>query len=345
MRVRLMVLALLLVLLAPLVIAGGAVMANRLHVPAVVEAARVTGAAPPPADRGARLSLVSWNIGYAGMGAEADFVMDGGSQMRPTSAGLVDRNLSLIVKELGALGADIYLVQEAAKPSWNTWRRDVLTPLEQALPGHQSMFGADVNTRWVPPPFNVRVGNAILSRLPIEAAERRGLPLEPTFTWGLFRKGYRMHIVRIGGPKGWVIVNIHLSTFDTPQDNVRERQVAEVIRFAEAEYARGAHVVVGGDWNLRLADTEFPHRSAPEHLFWVRSFPKDLLPEGWTLAADPRVPSVRGAHAPYSAGQNFTLVIDGFLVSPNVAVESVQTRDLGFAFTDHHPVRAVMRQR
>jgi hypothetical protein len=31
-------------------------------------------------------------------------------------------------------------------------------------------------------------------------------------------------------------------------------------------------------------------------------------------------------------------VIDGFLVSPNVRVESVETLDEGFACTDHNPV-------
>jgi hypothetical protein len=35
--------------------------------------------------------------------------------------------------------------------------------------------------------------------------------------------------------------------------------------------------------------------------------------------------------------------IDGFIVSPNVAVESVHGFDLGFAHTDHQPVRVRVR--
>ena len=84
MRIRLMVLAVLTLFLGPFLLAGCAVVANRLYVPPERENARVNAAETElAAAEATRLSLVSWNIGYAGMGAEADFVMDGGSQMRP----------------------------------------------------------------------------------------------------------------------------------------------------------------------------------------------------------------------------------------------------------------------
>ncbi len=40
---------------------------------------------------------------------------------------------------------------------------------------------------------------------------------------------------------------------------------------------------------------------------------------------------------------NYTSVIDGFLVSPNVEIASVKTLDLGFAHSDHNPVRVKLR--
>ena len=87
---------------------------------------------------------------------------------------------------------------------------------------------------------------------------------------------------------------------------------------------------------------DFPHSTAPEYQFWIRDFPHELLPEGWTWAVDPSVPSVRTAHQPYVAGDNLVMVIDGFLVSPNVAVDQVNGVDLGFEHTDHHPVVATL---
>ena len=110
--------------------------------------------------------------------------------------------------------------------------------------------------------------------------------------------------------------------------------------FAESEYAKGNRVVIGGDWNLKLVAEDFAHTSDPKFLFWVRDFPGGVVPPGWRWAIDPQTPTVRGAHQPYVAGENFTLVIDGFLVSPNVKIGMVETTDLAFEHTDHHPVVA-----
>ena len=289
------------------------------------------------------LKIVTWNVGYAGMGAEADFVMDLGQQTRPTDAALVDRNLAAIQKQVSALDADVMFFQEAARPSYSTHGRDVLEGLQQALPDHGWMYAPEVATRLVPPPLRASVGNAIFARVAAEGAEYRALPLEPTFEYGAFRKGYKMHILRLSGPQRWVLINIHLSTFDSAEDDVRSAQVAALMRFAQTEYQAGARVVIGGDWNLKLTPTEFPHQTEDKFQFWIRDFPDAKTPEGWRWAADPATPTVRTAHKPYVPGENYVLTVDGFLVSPNVRVERVEALDLGFQHSDHHPVRAWLR--
>ncbi|HTN60481.1 MAG TPA: endonuclease/exonuclease/phosphatase family protein, partial [Devosia sp.] len=240
---------------------------------------------------------------------------------------------------------DIVLLQEVAKPSWNTYGHDVFGDVKAALADYGNSFAADIDTRFVPPPFRIQIGNGSFSRRAVLASELRGLPLEPEFEFGLFRKGYRMHILRLDGPIGWVIINIHLSAFDDAADAVRERQLAAVMTFAQAEYAAGRHVIIGGDWNMRLAPTNFPHRTDPRFLFWVRDFPQAALPQGWRLGVDPSRPTVRTANQPYRPGENYTLIIDGFMVSPNVEIVSVQTRDLGFIHSDHNPTVLQARTR
>ena len=315
------------------------VVVNRFSAPSAFAEADFH-AAPDAEQAKARLSVATWNIGYAGMGAEADFVMDLGQQTRPTDEGLVDRNLTAIEAEAARLGTDVVFFQEAARPSYSTHGRDVLEGLRRALPGHGWMYAPEVRTRLVPPPLRASVGNAIFTRVAAEGAEYRALPLEPTFEYFAFRKGYKMHILRLAGPERWVLINIHLSTFDSAEDDVRGAQVDALMRFARAEYEAGARVVIGGDWNLRLAPTEFPHETEERYRFWIRDFPVQRLPEGWRWAVDPAVPTVRTAHKPYVAGENYVLIVDGFLVSPNVGVESVAARDLGFQHSDHHPVIA-----
>ena len=50
------------------------------------------------------------------------------------------------------------------------------------------------------------------------------------------------------------------------------------------------------------------------------------------------VPSCRNADGPYHDGQ-YVLTVDGFLVTPNVAVDSAAVLDTGFAYSDHNPVQ------
>lgn len=317
--------------------------ANRYFIPAAFSEADFAAARSPEIPANGEISIVTWNIGYGGMGEESDFVMDLGQQTRPLSKALVDRNMSGIARRTASFDADVVFLQEAARPSWNTYRRDVLGAVESKLPGYGMTFGADIDTRYVPPPFNVEIGNAIFSRLAVKSAERRGLPLEPTFEYGAFRKGYRMHILRLAGPQEWVLINVHLSAFDSENDNVREHQVSTVLEFAVSEFSAGRHVVVGGDWNLRLAATEFPHRTEEKYQFWIRDFSRELTPDRWKWGVDPSVPTVRTAHKPYVEGENYRLIVDGYLVSPNVTIEAVEAIDLGFQFSDHNPVQIRLR--
>jgi len=327
------------VVLAVIVITvGGCVVANRFHVPAERAIANVKGVSSRSGD-GRTLSIVTWNIGYAGMGRESDFKLDGGEQVRPLSKEIVERNLNAITNALKKIDADVILLQEVARPSFSTYQIDVLEEVVAALPGMEYAFGADILTRWVPPPIRTVIGNAIFSRRPVAQAETRGLPLEKTFQYGLFRAGYRMHILYLAGPVEWVIVNIHFSAFDPDDDGVREEQLEKTLAFANSQYAEGRYVIIGGDWNLKLAPTEFPHQTDARDLFWVRDLDVTRIPSGWTVAADMDRPTARTANTPYVDGINYRLIIDGFLLSPNVDLVSIRTQDLGFTHADHNPVQ------
>jgi endonuclease/exonuclease/phosphatase family metal-dependent hydrolase len=210
------------------------------------------------------------------------------------------------------------------------------------------VFDPEVQTRLIPPPFSTAHGTAIFSRVGLASSERIALPLEDEHVAGLLRRHYRMHIARLpirDTSREWVIVNVHLAAFDRGAE-VRRRQLREVLAFAEAEFGRGSPVVVGGDWNLEfVARGAFPHTTEERHLFWLHPFPFEVLPESWRAAFDGRVPSARTLYAPYEPGRTYVTVIDAFLVSPNVEVERMEGIDLGFAHSDHQPVRGAFRYR
>ncbi len=332
------------VLLLMAVAAGVVILANRLKSP------RYGGVPFAGPDRvttaGPALRIVTWNIGYGSLGAGADFVADGGRSVRSIGRSSIAAAAEAVGETLADLDADLVLLQEMAAASFATRSIDVKGGVLRRLEGYRAAFWEDFATTMLPPPFDISNGMMTLSRVSVPECTARALPQEPGFRFGFLKKHYGALAIRIPTDDGreWSILNVHLSAFDDG-GRVRARQVAALLELAEAEYRRGAHVVVGGDWNMRLVDTSFPHETEERFLSWIHDFPHRTVPEGWTFGVDPSVPSVRTLHQPYEAGVNYVTVVDGFLLSPNVSIERVKTTDLGFLHTDHHPVFASLRMR
>ena len=295
---------------------------------------------------GDALRIVTWNIGYGALGAGADFVADGGRSVRALGRESIAAATETVGETLAGLDADLVLLQETAAASFATRGVDVKGGVLRALDGYRAAFWQDFATTMLPPPFRISHGVMTLSRVAVPECTARALPQESGYRLGMLKKHYGALVTRLGTENGreWAILNVHLSAFDDG-GMVRARQVAELLEMAEAEYRRGAHVVVGGDWNMRLVETSFPHETEERFLSWIHDFPHETVPEGWNFGIDPAVPSVRTLHRPYKAGINYVTVVDGFLASPNVVIERVQTTDLGFLHTDHHPVLACLRMR
>ena len=298
---------------------------------------RPAAAAPGPWQPAGEIAVLSWNLGFGGLGEGAEYCPDGGHRLIPSAR----RDVSRYVEGIGGFvqrsGAEVFLFQEAAGPSAVNRRVDLLAELQRRLPGHWNVCSPEVRLR-LP---RVSVGLAVFAPGAPQAAERLELPQEKKNGW----QHFHLLVARFpvsGGRGELVLADVHLSAFDAGA-SVRGRQLAAVREFLLGEAARGNHVVAGGDWNLLLADTHFPHTTRQRYLGWVHPLPPDFLPPGWRLAADEEVPSVRSLERPYTRGENYTAVIDGFVVSPNVTVLEVRTADLGFRFSDHQPVLARLR--
>ena len=290
------------------------------------------------------IEVLDWNLGYAGLGAGSDFVADGGTHYFPPSREAARDNVAGIVAFLRTQqDADVMLFEEIAHASPVNYWNNLKAGVDAALPGRDVTFFADFKTRLMPWPLRMSHGQGIYSRLAVENTEVVALPAEDSGIFGV-RRRYASTVVRLptqDGP-GWTIASVHLAAFDDGAI-VRTRQLRELLVWAQQEYESGRHVVLGGDWNFRLAETNFPHTTEERFLFWLYPFPQDVLPPGWRIVADSSIASVRTNERPFHAGENYTTVIDGFIVSPNVAAESVNGFDLGFAHSDHQPVRARFR--
>jgi endonuclease/exonuclease/phosphatase family metal-dependent hydrolase len=290
------------------------------------------------------LNLTVWNLGYGGLGRESDFVADGGTHMFPPSRAAVRANVDAIDALVGEDEADVFIFQEIAYGGPVNYWVNLKGALDRTLTGRNSVFFADFRTRLMPWPLRMEHGQAIYSRFGVESADVVPLPAEDTAIFGVKRR-YASVVARMpieGSEHGWTIASVHLAAFD-PDASVRTRQLRELLAWAQREYESGQHVVLAGDWNFQIAETNFPNTTEERFLFWLFPFPQDALPEGWRIGADASVPSVRTNYQPYVAGENYVTTIDGLIVSPNVEIESVAGVDLGFEHTDHQPIRARVR--
>jgi endonuclease/exonuclease/phosphatase family metal-dependent hydrolase len=286
-----------------------------------------------------KVTVATWNIGYAGLGKGSDFVSDGGTHLFPPSRKAVRANLNGILKTLEMIDSDVLFFQEVSDRSPLSYWVPVHDVLIKSIGEKASFYRKDIATRFLPRPLKIDHRTVLALEANPSSVEIVPLPLEPGRVMGFIKRRYGMQVARVPMKNGgeWVFINVHLSAFDDA-GNVRLAQLKVVLDFVQAEFAKGRHVIVGGDWNMVLAQPDRPHTTQDKDLFWLKEFPREMLCEGWTIGADPEVPSVRTNYQPYVPGENFTTSIDGFLVSPNVRVTSVTTIDTGFEHTDHMPV-------
>ncbi len=308
--------------------------------------------AAAPLEKGTPFSVLSFNIGYCGMDAGADFFMDGGRGSRSASLEQTRTNLRRIAAFLAGEPADLILLQEVDRRSSRSQRVDQMDELQQRLAGHGAVFALNYKVPWVPVPLTrpmgaVESGLLTFSRFRASSARRHRLPGREAWPRQLAELDRCVSECRLplkGGGE-LVLFNLHLSVFDRG-GRIRRRQLDWLRQRLLAEYRNGRHVIAGGDWNHGLPGSDpqrFPMtRAAPA---WYMALPPGFTPPGFVWALDADRPTVRASSTPYRPGESFVAVIDGFLVSDNVAVHRVAVHDLDFANSDHNPVRAVFALR
>jgi endonuclease/exonuclease/phosphatase family metal-dependent hydrolase len=293
-------------------------------------------------EKGKPFSALTFNIGYCGMDAGADFFMDGGRGSGAGSREQARENLERIAAFLAGEKADLALLQEVDASASRSFRVDELAELRRRVAPSGSVFALNYKVPWVPVPLfkpmgAVRSGLLVFSRFNVRSALRRRLPGQeawPRQLAELDRCAIELRLPLAGGGE-LVLIALHLSAFDRG-GRIRRQQLDFLRGRLLAEYRAGRHVIAGGDWNHGLPGARGTTMPPPA---WYVELPRDFTPPGFHWAIDPARPTVRSSATPYRPGQSFTAAIDGFLVSANVEVRSVVVRDLGFRNSDHNPVR------
>jgi endonuclease/exonuclease/phosphatase family metal-dependent hydrolase len=289
-------------------------------------------------------TFLTWNIGYSGLGEKMDFFYEGGTRVRPDNkefAGYLDG----ICKCLSAMDSiDFILLQEVDTHSKRSYFTDEIAEIGNILPRRCSLFAKNYDSRFVPVPLYNPMGRVVSGIVcfpkfrPI-AAER--IDFGTQFSWPkqlvLLKRCMMVMRYKLTSGKELVIVNLHNSTYDQG-GTLRKRELKKLHSFVLSEYLKGNYVITGGDWNTN--PREFLTKSVTSGDLAKVIYPlldSTFLP-GWRFAFDPSIPSNRDVDMPYQKGKTKTTIIDFYIVSPNVEVESVHTIATGFRYSDHQPV-------
>ena len=124
----------------------------REYRPEAVENVPVFEGGSKPISVGDSLTVLSQNTGYAGLGADSDFFMDGGHDVAPTGE-QETTNRNGIIQQLQAQDADVYFLQEVDVNSGRTGSVDQSDFYWTLLGGYSSAHALNYSCEFVPYPL------------------------------------------------------------------------------------------------------------------------------------------------------------------------------------------------
>ena len=151
-----------------------------------------------------------------------------------------------------------------------------------------------------------------------------------------------MSRIPVEGGRELLLYNVHSSAYGG-NDSIREAQMTMLLNDMRDEYLKGNYVICGGDFNHDFTGDSSQRLNGESVDFgWAQPFPDELIPEGFykceNYSGDTLYPSCRNCDIPYEEG-NFTIIVDGFIVSDNVECLLLENVYTGFEYSDHAPVR------
>ena len=311
-----------------------------------VIALEAQGSADDTLEAGDSFTLMSWNMGYAALGDNADFFMDGGSGVITADEDRVSSNMAGIIEEIESVDPDIFFLQEIDRDSKRSHHMDELSGMQENFDDYTSVFANNYKVSYVPYPVptlgKVDSGIATFSEYGIENCERIQLPI--SFSWPVRTANLKrcLLVSRVpveGTDKELVLVNLHLEAYDSGEGKIAQtKMLAELLN---QEYEKGNYVIAGGDFNQIFSSANEEAYPLKEGMWHPGVIDISEIKGDWNFLMDESVPSCRSLDQPYAGADHSDFqyyLIDGFIVSGNITVDEFSNEDLEFVCSDHNPV-------
>ena len=300
-------------------------------------------------------SIMTYNVGFGAYGPQYTFFMDTGIMKDGTktrgkygtavSKADVEKNISGAARVVEEFSPDFAIIQEVDYDSTRSYKVDQRVKFS-GIDGYASVFAENYHSSYLFYPFNDphgknNAGIMTLGKYEFSDSTRYSFPIaEDLSKYTDLDRSFSVSHVPVDNGKSLAIVSLHMSAYD--KGGVIRKQQAELLKTVlEREYAAGNYVIAGGDFNQDLIGdlNKFEtNQRVPE---WVSTYDPADIPEHFSIIADKNssVGSCRGADVKWERGKTYTCVIDGFIVSDNVRVDTVEIIDTDFAYSDHNPVK------
>lgn len=304
-------------------------------------------------------TISTYNIGFGAYNHEYSFFMDEGYMKDGTyvsgkyatarSKDIVLENTNGAIKTIKNLDADFMFFQEVDKEATRSYKVNQYEMLMNSFSDYSSVYSSNFHSAYLLYPFNDPIGKTeagivTLSNYKMKNATRYKLPIDESFPTKFFDLDRCFMITRysVSGGKELVLINVHLSAYD--EGGVyRKKQLELLNKILKEEREKGNYVVAGGDFNHDIANSLNSFKSEQKIPEWVYVLQNSDLAEGYSFATSKNIPTCRSTDMAYTKDVNYSVVLDGFIVSDNVMVTSVEniTQDNNelFLYSDHNPVK------
>lgn len=296
---------------------------------------------------GKEYTAVTQNIGFGAYRQDFSFFMDGGTESVAISADSVRELVIAAANKVAEYNPDFILFQEVDTDSTRSYHIDQSELLKNRFKGYSSTFAVNYHSAFLMYPLTQPHGASnsgilTVSKANITSALRRSLPISTSFSKFLdLDRCYSVSRVYVDNGRELVIYNVHTSAYGG-SDEIRTAQINMLVEDMTREYEKGNYIVCGGDFNHDFPGDSLAklNNGASPEFNWAQPFPAELLPDFLIRCTDytgEYAPTCRNCDIPYIEG-NLVFIVDGFIVSDNVKVNSVQNIYTAFAYSDHGPV-------
>lgn len=299
-------------------------------------------------------SITTYNIGFGAYNHEFSFFMDSGTmkngkkvygkKSRAISKEIVLGNTNGVIENIRKLEPDFSIFQEVDIKSNRSYFVNQYEMIKNNFSNMSNVYVPNFHSAYlfyplIKPHGKVQSGIVTFSKYQILDTIRHSLEISQDFPTKFFDldRCFSASYIPVNNGKYLIIVNVHLSAYD--EGGVyRQKQWKQLNNFLEEEYLKGNYIVCGGDFNHDIANTYDKFETNQLKPDWVYVLNNNDLSDHFHFATDDSIGTCRSTDIPYESGINYTVVLDGFIVSDNVIVKKVENINTDFMYSDHNPV-------